>query len=509
VLLGIDVGTTGAKSILLDEGGRIVCSSYKKYGRSCTENGHVEQDAEDWWKALSYTVRECIKDLKSKDEVKAISLSTQGGSMVPVDADGDPLAHAVTWMDTRGAEQHNSLLKLNGEDFYYLRSGWRLSNSFNLVQIAWLRDNVPEVFQRAAKFLSTIDFINKRLTGEFRVDPTSAGMTQLFNIIEQKWDERIIALAGLSRERLPEIINSGEVVGTLSSNAALELGLPKTVRVVSGGHDQYCAALGAGAIDAGDVLLSTGTSWVILAVTDHPVLNTEFYPAPGRHVVGGRWGVISYTPTGGAAFQWMKDTIGACRLNADGSVHPETFAEIDEKVSRKKPGASGIFFHPYFAGTACPTWSLRSRASIVGLTLSHDRYDIFRAVMEGVTYEIKWMLDVLEGTGLSGKRLVVIGGAAKSEVWLEIISDVTGLDVEVPDYRDAACIGAAILAGKGSGAFTSINEGYRVCKRKVEAVHSNAAHRKTYSDSYRLYREWFHNLRQLYERDLEAGGFEA
>ena len=298
MLLGIDVGTTGTKSILLDGEGRIVCSSYKKYSRSCTENGHVEQDAEDWWKALSYTVRECTKVLDSKDEVKAISLSTQGGSMVPVDADGDPLANAVTWMDTRGAEQHEALLKLNGEDFYYLRSGWRLSNSFNLIQIVWLRDNVPKVFEKAAKFLSTIDFINRRLTGEFRIDPTSAGMTQLFNIIEHKWDERILALAGLSTERLPEITNSGEVVGTLSRNAALELGLSKTVRVVSGGHDQYCAALGAGAIDTGDVLLSTGTSWVILAVADHPVLNTAFYPAPGQHVVGGRWGVISYTPAG-------------------------------------------------------------------------------------------------------------------------------------------------------------------------------------------------------------------
>jgi sugar (pentulose or hexulose) kinase len=501
VLLGIDVGTTGTKSILLDEEGHIVSSSYRKYSRFCTENGHVEQEAEDWWKALSYTVRDCTKDLDSKDAVKAISLSTQGGSMVPVDVDGNPLANAVTWMDTRGAEQHEALLKLNGEDFYYLRSGWRLSNSFNLIQIVWLRDNVPEVFEKAARFLSTIDFINRRLTGEFRVDPTSAGMTQLFNIVEFKWDERLLALAGLSKERLPEITNSGEVVGTLSRNAALDLGLSNAVQVVSGGHDQYCAALGAGAIDTGDVLLSTGTSWVILAVTDHPVLNTEFYPSPGRHVVEGKWGVISHTPTGGAAFQWMRDNMAACRVNTDRSARLETFAEIDERVSRKKPGASGIFFHPYFAGTACPTWSLKSRASIIGIDLSHDRYDVFRAVMEGVTYEVKWMLDVLEDMGLSGRRLVVIGGAAKSEVWLKIISDITGLDVEVPDYRDTACIGAAILAGKGSGVFSSIEEGYRVCKRKVESVHCTMAHRKTYSDSYRQYREWFHLLRQAYERD--------
>ena len=501
MLLGIDVGTTGAKSILLDERGRIVCSSYKSYSLACTENGHVEQHAEDWWEALSYTVRDCIKDLDSKDEVKAISLSTQGGSLVPVNDDGDPLANAVTWMDTRGSEQHEALLKLNGEDFFYLRSGWRLSNSFNLIQIMWLRDNVPELFEKTSKFLSTIDFINKRLTGEFRVDPTNAGMTNLFNIVEQKWDERLLALAGVSKERLPEITDSGEVVGMLSRKAAIELGLSNTVQVVSGGHDQYCAALGAGVIETGDVLLSTGTSWVVLAVTDHPVLDTEFYLAPGRHVVEGRWGVISYTPTGGAAFQWMRDNVAASWLNADGDAHPETFAEIDEKVSRKKPGASGILFYPHFAGTACPTWSLKSRASIMGIDLSHDRYDIARAVMEGVTYEIRWMLDVLKDKGLSEKRLIVLGGAAKSEVWLKIISDVTGLDVEVPDYADTACIGAAILAGKGSGAFTSLEEGYRVCKRKVEAVHCDADRRKAYSDFYRLYRERFNLLRQIYERD--------
>lgn len=499
-LLGTDIGTTGTKTMLFSEDGEILATAYKGYEIIKGSNGFVEQDPEDWWRAVVQTVRECLARVgpSVKEDIRAIAFSTQGGSMVPVTADGTPLSLAASWMDTRASEQSRLFSENKGKDYFYLKTGWRLSGSLNLVQIKWLKDNKADVFNKAFKFISTIEYINYKLTGVFACDLTNAGITQLLNISSGKWDGELAEMAGVDESRLGELIRSGEVIGHLSEDAARELGLNTEVRVVSGGHDQYCAALGSASVNEGDVLLSAGTAWVVLGISDKPVFDASSCFSPGRHVIEGRWGSLASVPTGGISFEWFRRNFAVKGEDEKENTQFESFREIDSRAEKKGPGAGGVMFYPHFCGAFCPNWSFESKASILGLDLSHDRYHIARAVMEGVVYDVNWILETLIEKGLRIKELKVLGGAVKSELWTKIIADVTGMPVLLPHTADAACLGAAILAGIGGGLFTDAAEGclrLTPVKREINPDMDNHARYKEY---FKLYKKRFELLKNCY-----------
>jgi len=216
-LLGIDIGTTGTKTVLLNDKGIKLKSHYKSYGLIKSSNKMVEQRADDWWDALVLTVRECISDISDKENILALSISSQGGSLLPVDKNGDPLSNVIVWMDKRGIKQQNDLLKLHDDDFYYKKTGWKLTAGGNLIQIKWLKENRPDIFERTYKFLSTIDYINYKLMGEYIIDPTNAAMTYLFNIQKATWDEELLDVAEIQKQKLPEVLKPGKVIGNLTT----------------------------------------------------------------------------------------------------------------------------------------------------------------------------------------------------------------------------------------------------------------------------------------------------
>jgi len=486
-VLGIDIGTTGAKTILADEEGRILASAYQGYGLLC-EKEFVEQNADDWWEAAVRTVRECLAKVQA-GKVSALSLSSQGATLVPVDEGGQPLRRAIVWMDTRAHEQADALRKSKPEHFFHRKTGWRLSSSFNVVQIKWLRDNEPALFRKTRRFLSTIDYVNWKLTGRYSVDPTNAGITQLFDIVEKKWAAEILDAVGLEEGKLSEVVDSGRIIGNLSANAAGELGLDPDVNVISGGHDQYCAALACGAVTEGDVLLSTGTSWVALGILDRPLFTPDAQFAVGRHLIDDRWGALAYTPTGGAALEWCRGRF----------LNDQDYAEINRQVEAKAPGADGVMFFPNFAGTACPTWSSVSGGSILGLKMSHDRYHLARAVMEGVVFNINWILETLKSHGVVLGPLKMQGGATKSSVWPGIVSDVCGLPVKIATEPDMSCVGAAILAGYGAGHFPSILEGIRRLAPPERTIEPNVERTALYQELFQKYKKACDALCVVYE----------
>jgi sugar (pentulose or hexulose) kinase len=499
MLIGVDIGTTGTKAVLMDENGNIISEAYKRYDLYSDKSGYVEQNTEDWWDAVLYTIKSCIKDIGNKSDIKAIALSTQGGSMVPVDINGNPLSRAVIWMDRRGQKQTDDLLSGKDKNFYYYKTGWRLSNCLNLVQIKWLKDNKPELFKSAYKFISTVEYINFKFTDKFVIDPSNAGMTQLFNITDKKWDEEILDDLNIGNEKLGEILESGEVIGTLKSEAAKALELPESVKIISGGHDQYCAALGAGTFNNGDILLSTGTAWVLLGIFSKPIFDTKTFFAPGNHVIQGKWGALGTVPTAGVSMEWFKNNIGLGMDIDGGIVQTEEYKDIDKKAKSKKPGSEGVMFFPHFTGSGSPTWSMKSKAAVLGLELNHDRYNIARALMEGVVYDINLMLEAMNKRGEKAARLKVLGGASRSSLWVQITADVTGISVFIPESKNTACIGAAILAGKGSGLFSSISEGYDKFKRKEEVIVPDKINHEIYCGLYELYKKRFDFLKSCYD----------
>jgi xylulokinase len=492
MLLGVDVGTTGAKAVLIDCSGKIISSSYFNYKKVFYySNTEIEQCAQEWWEAVVYIVKDCIKDIRDKDSIIAIALSSQGGTMVAVDNKGNPLINAITWMDRRGNLQMRDLLINNDELFYYLKTGWRISPGFNAIQIKWLKDNKKDVFNSTYKFLSTIDFINFKLTGNYCIDPSNAGVTQLSDITNQNWDSDILDLIGINKNNLSEIVSSGESIGNLTIEASLDLGLSKSTAIISGAHDQICESLGAGVINESDLLLSTGTSWVISSVQNKPVFDSNLFFSLERHVIENMWAIVAYTPTGGAAMQWFKNNLGNSILDKSNNLTPESYLEMEKKLGNRKPNNDELIVFPHFMGTSCPTWSIDSRAAIIGLQLNHNRYDIARALMEGVVFDIAWMIEELKCKNLNMKKIKVLGGATNNNIWKKIIADILGADIAVSEFSNISCIGAAIIAGKGTGLFKSMAMGYQALAQKETTVTYNKSNHEIYKNKFLHYKKKF------------------
>ena len=436
VVIGLDIGTTGAKALAVEETGRVAGRGYREYALHAGEGGQVTQDAEDWWAAAAAAVRAATEEC-GPDAVAAISLSTQGASMLAVDERGRPLCPVLTWMDRRAVEEAALLGARLGEETFYRKSGWPLSATLDAAKILWLRRNRPEVFRRAAGFLSTLEFLHLRLTGQAVTDPSNAAIRQLTDMRAGRWDEERLEAVGIDERRLPALLPTGAPVGCLTAEAAEELGLPPSVPVFNGAHDQYCAALGSGALRAGDMLLATGTTWVVLGVTERP-LYTASRVSPGVHPAGG-YGAIASLVSAGSALKWYKNLIA------------DDFLRMDSRAAGRARSAAGLLVYPYLAGAGFPHNRPDARASVLGLEMRHDRYDLARAFMEGVAFETRLALEEFSRRGMEVSRLTMTGGAARSRVWSEIVGYVTGREIGRMQEPEACCMGAAMVAGIGAG----------------------------------------------------------
>lgn len=450
-LIGIDIGTTGTKALLFSEDGQLLGQAYQDYPIAAPQVGQSEQNAEDWWAAVVKVIRVVCSGKDIREQGAAISLSTQGGTVVPVDSNGKPLRRAIVWNDARCAAQRASFLEeVGAEASMYEKTGWKLSCGLPALEIRWLRENEPEVFQNTAMFLTVPDYISMKMTGKAAVDPSNVGINQLADIRTLRYDEKLLHFAGITEKQLPIIVNSGDVIGNLTADAAAELGLSTQTLLVAGAHDQYAVALGAGAMRKHDILIGSGTCWVVTAINDTPDFTAELSQSVAA--VPGLWGSLWSLSSGGVCLDWLRKNVAVGKTG-----EPLDYETLNENVAVRKAAEDGLFFFP-FTGI-CGDGKSFAKATFTGLDLSHDRFHMARAVMEGVVFQIVWMLEAFSAKpGKSGIKLT--GGASRSSVWAQILADVSGLPVQVPEVADLACVGAAILAGKGSGVYQSLEEGY-------------------------------------------------
>ena len=304
-LLGIDVGTTGTKTLLFSAEGQLLGHAYRGYKMYNPQVGYSEQNAEDWWDAVCQTVREVCADPEIGKSVVAISLSLQGGTMVAVDKDVKPVRPAMVWNDGRGAAQMQAYLREVGEaETMYQKTGWRLGKAMLAIEIRWMKENEPELFEKTAMFLSVPDYISMKMTGIPAVDMSDAGNNQLANVRDGCYDPEILKFAGVTEDKLPKLVRSGDVIGNLTAEAAEALGLSTDTVLVAGAHDQYAVALGAGALRSGDILIGSGTAWVVTAIGDEPAFETGL--AQSVSAVPGKWGSLLSLSTGGVCLEWWR-----------------------------------------------------------------------------------------------------------------------------------------------------------------------------------------------------------
>lgn len=484
-LIGVDIGTTGTKAVLFSAGGALLAKAYAPYPAARRQAGRHEQNPEHWWAALCATVREVARHAPAPEAVAALAIATQGGTVVPADPQGRALHPAIVWNDKRGDAQRDELAQTPGEQAIFRRTGWRLGPGLNAVQILWLRHNRPDVFAKTARFLSVPDYMSQRLTGRAVIDPSNGGINQLLNIDSLQWDAGILQAIGILPEQLADIAPSGRPVGRLCATAAEALGLPCETLLVTGGHDQYCAALGAGALREGDVLLATGTCWVLVGIGSGAASRLS----RSRHVVEGLWGNLLSMENGGDTLEWFR------RLLAPAEGAPSPYSEINRAVSRVPAGAQGIRFYPYFAGAPYPEPAPAMRAAFLGLGAEHGRGAMARAIMEGVCLQAKWSLEAFPAPH---SALRMTGGAANSPPWVQMMADIAALPVTVPQNPEAGCTGAAILAGVGAGLFPDCAAGLQALGGAGHTV-LPGADSAAYQALYERYKRGFWHLRQCAE----------
>jgi len=494
LLLGIDAGTTATKTLLIDQSGRIIALAQQEYEIIPSHDTWVEQNPEDWWQAIVKTVKKVVKDEEIKKNIKGISLSTQGGTLIPVNSEGKPLRKAITWLDQRAEKQGKILKEKFGDDFFYNRTGYKPRRGLPLLYICWLKDNEPELFKKTNKFLFVNDYIIHRLTGRYCSDPSNSSISMLYNLKLGNWDEQLLQIADISKEKLSKIKDSGVPIGRLTNLAAKTLNLLQDVIVSSGGHDQYCASLGSGAFRDGSCLVSCGTAWVLLCSLDKPVAKSNI--TPGRHVIKDKWGAMAAIFSGGVAMEWFRNNFISRGIDDN----KDNIYDLYNKKAKDIPaGSNNLLFFPHFIGSTAPTYQPSAKGAIVGLTLSHNKYEIFRSIMESLGFETLWNIEVIEKLGISIKKIKMIGGAAKSNLWPQIIADIIGKRIFIPSVTEAACLGAAILTGVGAEVFKTPEEGFEKLQIKEKEIIPSQSNMVKYRDLFRIYKETLWKLQDSYK----------
>ena len=473
IYIGIDVGTTSLKALALDENGECVATAKKTY--DLFANGaEATQNADDWYDATVFAIREIAEKVSVIGKICAISISAQGGTTVLLNSDGKTITPAYSWMDNRASAECEELKEKFGSDLIYNRYGWRMQPNADAAKLLWMKKNIPDIYKNAASFPSTLGFINQRLTGRIIEDPTCAAIRRLYDVNTGKISEDLLDYLEMPEEKLPVTLPTGTFVGTLTAEAAKELGLDESVRVYNGAHDQYCASIGSGTVEAGQLMLATGTAWVLFGVTDTPLFG-ESKIAPCIHPAGG-YGALSTVTGIGAAFEWLS------KLTA--TPIPELSAEAEKRRGKNDT----FFFRPSATGTGLLIGQSRG-AHITGLTIGHDKYDIALALMEGAAFETALVIEEYKKSGMTGVTSITMsGGATASAFWQSLIADVTGLDVYVSTQTDSPALGAAILAA-ASDEGASLSETARKFAASSVKV-SPSEYSEYYRTKFHAYKKW-------------------
>lgn len=472
--IGLDIGTTAVKALVCDGKGNIVSHGQKIYELKTGSGGSVTQKACDWWSCSVYAIREACAGI-DKSAVVAIGLSAQGASMTALDADGNDLIDAITWMDTTSAREACELDEIVGAEKIYRKCGWQNTSTGDAAKIRRIIKHMPQVSQKAAIYPSTMAYVNMYLTGRAVTDPTSAAIRILYNIEKQDWDGEILDAVGIGREKLPEVLPAGKYIGNLTCKAAEELGLSESVRVFNGAHDQYCAAVGSGTLNVGDVLLATGTAWVVLGISDR-LLYTPSYLAPGISP-SGNFGAMAAEMSAGSVMRRLAEVFG------------ENYKNLDDYAKDRIESAKSLLFLPFCAGAGFPHRTPDADGSLFGIKLNHDKYDIARALMEGAAFETRLSLEEFSRYGLNTSTVIMSGGAARSRLWSHIVHAILGCRMFVSAETEACALGAAMMAAVGMGEFDSLSQAAELFVKREELPTPTEYEKDFYNEKYLRYIE--------------------
>ncbi len=492
--IGIDIGTSGTKSLMIDADGNILAESSSSYAVAMPKPLWTEQDPELWWNATLKTVRAVVKQSRVKPaEVKAIGLSGQMHGSVFLDKRNSVIRPALLWNDQRTAAECDEITQAAGGRSELIRMVANPAlTGFTAPKILWLRNHEPKHFDRLTRVLLPKDEIRRRLTGEFATDASDASGTLLLDVVRRRWSTELLSKLQLDSSLLAQVYESEQVTGSLLPEIASQLGLTADCKVVAGAGDCAAGAVGNGIVRKGILTASLGTSGVIFVHSDEPQ-----YDAQGRlhtfcHAVHGKWHMMGVTLSAAGSLQWFVSNI-CTELAARRGTDP--FHLITAEAANTEPGSSGLLFLPYLAGERTPHADPLARGAFVGLTAAHQRGHLSRAIMEGVAMSLRESLEIMRALNVPIKELRVSGGGAKSPFWRQVLADVMNQPACAINAEQGPAFGVALLAAVGNGQFKSIEE---ACKATIEVTSKSVPRRpvtKLYDRLFPVYQSLYHSLK--------------
>ncbi len=455
-LMGIDIGTSGTKAIAFSEEGKILAGSHVEYNFVFPNPGWVEFDVADMWEKIFGVIKEVnANELVKKDPVQALAVSTVGESFTPIDKDGNTLYNTIYSTDSRSTGDLEYILsKIPAKDLYYI-TGLAPQYVTALNKILWVKNNMPDIYSKTEKFLFTEDLLHHKLgLSDLRINYSLSSTTMFFDVRKKIWSRRILDEFDISSDLFSTPTPSGVEVGTIREDIGRELGFTRKVSVVTGGHDQQCAALGVGAVEGGIAADGVGTVECVTAVFDEIILKDSMFEndfSTRVHVIEDMYASFAYNFTAGSVLRWYRDVLAPEEKKEAESKNIDAY---DHFFSGLTFEPSGIYVLPYFSSSGTPYHDPVTRGSIIGLGLTTSKKDIFKALVEGLVFEIVFNIELLEKSGVKVTELRAVGGGSRSDYWLKLKSSVSGRPIKRMNITEAGCLATMMLAGKGIGKFT-------------------------------------------------------
>lgn len=457
-LLGIDVGTTGSKAVLIGSGGRVAAEATSEYPMHTPRPLWAEQDPRDWWSAAVASIRRVLDQGGVQPaQVAGVGLTGQMHGLVLLDGRGGVLRPCIMWNDQRTADQCAAITERVGAHRLLELTGNPVLPGFTAPKVVWVRENEPETYQHTAHLLLPKDYVRYRLTGEFFSEVSDASGTSLFDVGKRGWSEEMLSALEVPRDWLPEVTESPVASAKISAEASRETGLAAGTPVVGGGGDQAAQAVGSGIIDEGVVSVTLGTSGVVFAACDSYRIEPEGRLHAFCHAVPGKWHLMGVMLSAAGSFRWFRDTLGEAELARARQENRDAYDLLTAAAATVKPGCEGLLFLPYLTGERTPHPDPNARGVFFGLTLRHTKAHLTRAVLEGVTYGLRDSLELMRGLGVSVDQVRASGGGARSELWRQILADVFNAEIVTVNVTEGAAYGAALLAGVGVGIYRDVS----------------------------------------------------
>lgn len=494
--IGLDVGTTGCKASVINNEGRILAYRYKEYNLLFPEEGWVEINADTVWESVCNVLRG-IRD-ECNCRINALAIASFGEALVLLDENDNVLDNSIFYSDVRGNDETKELALLFEKDKLQGITGMPLNSMYSINKLMWIKKNRPDIYNKARKIMLFGDYISYKLSGERKIDFSLASRTMAFDIHRKYWAENIFDSLDIDKKKFSEPVLAGCIVGTVREKIAEELNLPKDMYIVGGGHDQACAALGAGIIEAGDAVDGIGTAECITLVMDKTMIKPEMYNfnyCCEPYICKDKYISLIFNVTSGAAIKWYRDTFENERHKV-GQVSGESIYKILDRECSSKP--SPLFFLPHLAGSGTPFMDSLSSGAILGLKLSSSKSDIYKAILEGICFEMMFNIDVLRECGIKLDQITAVGGGARSSTLLQIKSDIMNMPVRTLSTKESGTLGLAILCSVACGDYKDIKSAVKSIVVVDKTYYPRNEYVEKYKEKYEVYKRIYPALKGIF-----------